>query len=245
MGKYLFLFLTCFIIFSSLSHASNSSSCPIDFGYINTFTFPWDPTDCRGGKDGKNCCWVHRSLFSIGLSQYLQKHKTFFLPNLQTSTSCISDFQSQLSSTQDVRQNFSSCLTSTDEFVANPSSCARIMTVSDWVEQGGSTPELESSCKGDLSRSIDCRSCLDAGMAVNSRLVSLNQDSTKCFQFTALFAAGIVNSFGPEDIRTADCILAQPWYHFPSESESKSKSRSNQNQDQPGRCGCDFYIQKM
>ncbi|KAK4340997.1 hypothetical protein RND71_039498 [Anisodus tanguticus] len=54
--------------------------------------------------------------------------------------------------------------------------------------------------------------CVDAGLKVNTLLVSLNPNSTnaKCFYFTALYAAAMVNEFGPEDPRTAGCVLALP-----------------------------------
>ncbi|MFS7938493.1 putative transferase, protein kinase RLK-Pelle-RKF3 family [Helianthus anomalus] len=225
MEKHLFLFLiSLLLLFSTSTHASNSSSCPIDFAYVNTF--PWDTSDCTTATTNatQNCCSGLRSLFGIGLSNHLHKNKTFYFPTLQASNSCFNDFQSHLSSLN-IKQIFSTCLTSPEEFVANPSSCAGIMTVSDWIKTVGSKPVFESSCDGDLGGYLKCRSCLDAGMAVNSGLVSLNQNSTKCFQFTALYAAGIINSFGPEDTRTADCILAVSV----SKSKSKSNSRSKKN----------------
>lgn len=51
----------------------------------------------------------------------------------------------------------------------------------------------------------------------------MNQNSTKCFEFTALYAAGIINSLGPEDYRTADCILGVSL----SPSVTKPKGKSN------------------
>ncbi|KAI7729098.1 hypothetical protein M8C21_019436, partial [Ambrosia artemisiifolia] len=224
MRMHLFFFLIVLLIFSSLSHASNSSSCPIDFRYVNTFTFPWDPSECISGKDAKNCCSSLTSLFGIGLSQYLRKNKTFLLPNSQTSTSCISDFQSHLSLIPDVQQTFSSCITSSDEFVASPSSCSGIMTVSDWVEKVGPTPKLDYACNGDLSKLQMCADCVDAGLDVLSQS-SLNKSSTACFMLVVLYAGGIINSFGPDDIRTAECIFGQPLFTFTSESKSISRSQ--------------------
>lgn len=60
-------------------------------------------------------------------------------------------------------------------------------------------------------------------MAVNARLASFSRNSSKCFTFTALYAAAIVNSFGPEDTRTADCILGVPL----AKSRSRSSSKKN------------------
>ncbi|KAK9080121.1 hypothetical protein SSX86_001796 [Deinandra increscens subsp. villosa] len=229
MWTHLFISL---IVFSTSSHASDSnsnsnssssSSCPIDFNYVNTF--PSDTSDCAAANATGNCCSTLRSLFGIGLSHHLQQHKAFYFQNSLSSAACLSDFQSHLDSIPNLRQNFSACLTSANEFVANPSNCAGIMTESDWIRTVGPTPVLDSACNGDLAAFLKCKSCLDAGMAVNTRLVSLNQNSTKCFEFTAIYAAGIINSLGPDDIRTADCILGVSV----AASKSKSKSKSKKN----------------
>ncbi|KAI3821261.1 hypothetical protein L1987_08825 [Smallanthus sonchifolius] len=224
MRKQRLLFFIGLCIFSCLSHISKSSLCPIDFSYVNTF--PWEVSDCTTAgattTTTENCCSSLRGLFRIGLSHHLKKTKTFYLPNPQSSASCISDFQTRISSIS-VAQSFSTCHSSINEFVARPSNCDGIVTLSDWVEMIGPNSVLESSCDGDLAGFLRCRSCLEARMDVNSRLVSLSQNSTKCLAFTALYAAGIVNSFGPDDLRTAECILGI------SLSRSTSNPRSKKN----------------
>ncbi|KAK1407710.1 hypothetical protein QVD17_39334 [Tagetes erecta] len=222
MRKHFFIALC---IFSSLSYIATSSSCPIDYTYVNTF--PWDISECTTTTTStatttENCCSSLRGLFRIGLAHHLKKTKTFYLPNPQSSASCISEFESRLPSIP-VIQSFSRCHTSTDEFVAKPSNCDGILTLFDWVDIIGPNTMLESSCDGDLTGFLRCRSCLEARMDVNSRLVSLSRNSTKCLAFTALYAAGIVNSFGPDDIRSAECILGI------SLSKSTSKSRLSKN----------------
>ncbi|XP_023731854.1 probable receptor-like protein kinase At1g11050 [Lactuca sativa] len=225
MGKCRFLCVIClFFILPSLHRAAISSSCPTDFNYVTTF--PWDSSACRTTTTNDtatpNCCQTLRSLFGIGLAHHLNQTSTFLFPNLQSSISCLSDFQSHLSSIS-ITQIFSTCLTSTTEFVATPSKCAEIVTLSDWVNKSGPTTALDSSCNVDFAGFLSCSSCLDAGMAVNTRLVALSRNSSKCFTFTALYAAAIVNSFGPEDTRTADCILGVPL------AKSRSNSRSKKN----------------
>ncbi|KAI3686916.1 hypothetical protein L1987_80606 [Smallanthus sonchifolius] len=224
MRKQRLLFFIGLCIFSCLSHISKSSLCPIDFSYVNTF--PWEVSDCTTSgtttTTAENCCSSLRGLFRIGLAHHLKKTKTFYLPNPQSSASCISDFQTRISSIS-VAQSFSTCHSSINEFVARPSNCEGIVTLSDWVEMIGPNSVLESFCNGDLAGFLRCRSCLEARMDVNSRLVSLSQNSTKCLAFTALYAAGIVNRFGPDDVRTAECILGI------SLSRSKSNPRSKKN----------------
>ncbi|XP_059454371.1 probable receptor-like protein kinase At1g11050 [Corylus avellana] len=47
-------------------------------------------------------------------------------------------------------------------------------------------------------------------MMVDSQLTSLDPNGTKCFYFTCLYAAGIVNEYGPKNASTASCILGLP-----------------------------------
>lgn len=69
---------------------------------------------------------------------------------------------------------------------------------------------LDTACNGDLTGLTRCGICLDAGLKVNSQLSALDPNATKCFYFTILYAAAIVNQFGPKDVRTAGCILGLP-----------------------------------
>ncbi|PWA51769.1 protein kinase-like domain, Concanavalin A-like lectin/glucanase domain protein [Artemisia annua] len=221
MGKQFLLILISLLIFSSSSHAqNNSSSCPIDFNYVDTFS--WDTSVCTtvaaSANDTKICCTALRSLLGIGLSRYLKVTNTFYFTNLQTSTSCIKDFQAHLDLLS-VKQSFSKCLEYPTELVDSPANCAGIVTLSDFVDKASPISGLESSCKGDLGGDLVCRSCLAAGQEVNARLVPLSRNSSKCFVFISLYAAGIINTFGPEDTRTADCILGV--------TLSKPKSKSN------------------
>ncbi|KAL0451120.1 UNVERIFIED_CONTAM: putative receptor-like protein kinase [Sesamum latifolium] len=106
---------------------------------------------------------------------------------------------------------FPACFNDTTEFVNRPStSCAGIVTVNDWTQRIYTYAPLESSCNGDLTGLTRCSLCVDAGLKVNSYLVSLHPNSTKCFFFAILFAAAIVNDYGPEDVRTASCIFGLP-----------------------------------
>ncbi|XP_071704212.1 probable receptor-like protein kinase At1g11050 [Rutidosis leptorrhynchoides] len=224
--RNLLLVISFLIILSSSSHASNSSLCPIDFNYVNTFKSSTSDCDTSIPIATDHCCRSLRSLFAIGLAQHLKQTNSFYFENQQMSTYCISSFQSHLLLLS-VRQSFSTCLTSIDEFVSSPRNCAGIVNVSDWADKAGPTTVLQSSCGGDLGRVISCDSCIKAFLSVYSRLVSLSEHSSKCFDFTVLYATGIVNKFGPEDNKTATCILATPLDE--SKTKSKSNSRFKQN----------------
>ncbi|GFP89847.1 probable receptor-like protein kinase at1g11050 [Phtheirospermum japonicum] len=207
---FIFIYtISCTNQASSIS-SYDSSSCPINFDYIETF--PWDNSLCHSPTQS-GCCQTLRSLFGIGLANHLKQTSMFYLPDPNTSSSCITNFQNKLATTMSISNSlFPVCFNDTTEFVNRPStSCAGIMTIHDWTQKEFTHYiPLETSCNGDLTGLTRCSLCLDAGLKVNSYLVSLHPNSTKCFFFAILYAAAIVNDFGPEDVRTASCILALP-----------------------------------
>lgn len=156
----------------------------------------------------------------MGLAKHLKQSSIFYLPNADSSSSCLSDFQARIS-TKSIDQPFASCLNDTNEFILNPSSCAGISSLSDWTERVGPSSPIDTFCNADLTGLTRCSSCVEAGMGINAQLVSSYPNSTRCFYYAALYAAGIVNDYGPEDIRTAVCILGMPL------SSAVSNNRSN------------------
>lgn len=182
----------------------------MNFDYIETCN--WDTSLCTQESLEKSCCQTLRSLFGIGLAQHLKETSMFYLPNEDAALSCTSAFKAKLSSLSISQSFVSQCMNGTNDFVAKPSSCGGILTMKDWMSKVGRNNLLDSSCTGDLGGLTRCSLCLDAGYKVNTYLVSLNPNVTndKCFYFTALYAAAIVSEFGPEDPRTAGCVLALP-----------------------------------
>ncbi|KAB1200525.1 hypothetical protein CJ030_MR0G007019 [Morella rubra] len=195
------LFLFFCIIFSI---GSATSSCPIDLSYVETF--PWNTTLCRN-PSVKQCCQTLLSLFGIGLAQHLKDTSMFQLPDAATSSSCLSNFKTKLATLSIQPSLVTDCFQNSTQFVANRSRCAGIVTTQDWTEKLGPATLLNAYCQGDLTGLTRCSSCVDAGMSVTSQLTGLDPNGTKCFYFTVLYAAGIVNQFGPKDSRTAACIL--------------------------------------
>lgn len=207
--------ISCLIIFFI---SSADSSCPIDFSYVKTF--PWDSSSCRAPVD-KSCCQTIQSLLGLGLSKHLKDTSMFYLPNSDAAASCLSDFRAKLASIN----IFPSCTNTTSDLVVNPLNCAGITTTEDWVDKLGTSSELDSSCNSDLTGLTRCSSCLDAGLRVSSRLTSFNPNSTKCFYYTILYAAGVVNEYGPEDVRTAACIFGLPLLRSATDPGSKGLSK--------------------
>ncbi|ONI34621.1 hypothetical protein PRUPE_1G490800 [Prunus persica] len=197
-----------FLIFSIISRINSAtSSCPMDLNYVETF--PWDTSLCLD-PNGKHCCQTLLSLFGIGLAQHLKKTSMFQLPNSNISSSCLSNFQTSLAALSLDPSIVPLCFENSTQFVASPSSCAGIVTIQDWTQKVGPMNPLDTSCKGDLEGLTRCSSCLESGMKVNSQLTGLDANATKCFYFTVLYAAGIVNELGPSEPRTASCILGLP-----------------------------------
>lgn len=131
----------------------------------------------------------------------------FQLPDAATSSSCLSNFKTKLAALSIQPSLVTDCFQNSTQFVANRSRCAGIVTTQDWTEKLGPATPLNAYCQGDLTGLTRCSSCVDAGMSVTSQLTGLDPNGTKCFYFTVLYAAGIVNQFGPKDSRTAACIL--------------------------------------
>ncbi|XP_030545165.1 probable receptor-like protein kinase At1g11050 [Rhodamnia argentea] len=199
--------------------SSSSSPCPIDLGYVDTF--PWNSSLCLSGSDG--CCQTLLSLFGVGLAQYLRETSMFRLPNLTASSSCLSEFGTRLAARSVPASWVPLCFNSSARFVVNASSCDGIASVQDWTARVGPMSPLDTSCKGDLT-GTRCSQCVEAGLQVSSRLSSLDPNSTDCFYFTVLYAAGIVNELGPTDETTANCILGLPI----SSTANKDSDRSSE-----------------
>ncbi|XP_057973821.1 probable receptor-like protein kinase At1g11050 [Malania oleifera] len=238
MGKsQIFSSLLCLLIFSftsSLLHLA-SSTCPMDLSYVQTF--PWDTTLCRShdaGADSRGrCCQSLLSLFGMGLAQHLKDTSLFQLPDANSSSSCLSIFQSQIAALSIDPSLVPQCFSNTAQFVTNTSSCVGIENKQDWIKKIGETTELDQSCRsGDMVQQglTWCSACLDAGLKVTSQLVASDpKHSTKCFYFTILYAAGIVNEFGPKDERTATCIMGLPLSSSTKPDRESSNGTSNRN----------------
>ncbi|XP_021284428.1 probable receptor-like protein kinase At1g11050 [Herrania umbratica] len=221
MGNSLF-FSSLLFLFCSTGFCidSNISSCPIDLSYVETF--PWDKSTCLD-PDGTQCCQALISLFGIGIAQHLKETSLFQLPNAVAAASCVSDFQNKLAALTIRPSLVTSCIHNSTQFVSNASSCAGIITIQDWIEKVGPVTVLDTACRGDVT-GLKCRSCIEAGYSVLSTLLSLDPNATKCFDFTVVYAIGVINEFGPKDPGAADCILGLP---LDSSTTDKAKKKSS------------------
>ncbi|KAJ8762801.1 hypothetical protein K2173_022930 [Erythroxylum novogranatense] len=220
--SYHLLFIIFFLTISVIYSVSAASLCPIDFSYVQTV--PWDTSLCRSDGGG-HCCLTLLSLIGMGLGQHLRETSMFQLPNATVSSSCLSDFQTKLAALSIDPALVPRCFNSS-QFVSNTTSCAGIVSTKDWIEKVGPMTPLDTSCRGEVSGLTSCSSCLDAGLKVNSQLTNLNpRNSSKCFYFTCLYAAAIVNERGPLDDSTAGCMLALPLQSSATNNKSKASSK--------------------
>ncbi|KAK7331613.1 hypothetical protein VNO80_28350 [Phaseolus coccineus] len=216
-----------FAVFSSTSLSSAAPSpsttptCPMDLNYV--LRIPWNTSAChnfqqplaaKNGTDANTCCISLLSLFGVGLAQHLKETSQFQLPNLATSVSCILDFQSKLS-TLSLPNNLADSCFDPLQFVISPNICAGIQTISDWTKKLGQSTPLNTACKPDLTDLSRCDVCLGAGLQVKQELISIDGNashSIDCFYFSILYAAGIVNEFGPESNGAVTCIFSMSVY---------------------------------
>ncbi|XP_027931509.1 probable receptor-like protein kinase At1g11050 [Vigna unguiculata] len=217
----MFAVFYCMSLSSAAPSPSPTSTCPMDLNYVRRI--PWNTSAChnfqqtlaaKNGTDANNCCISLLSLFGIGLAQHLKETSQFQLPNLATSLSCIHDFQSKLSSLSLPDNLVDSCFDPL-QFVISPNICAGIQTISDWTKRLGPSTPLDTACKPDLTDLSLCDVCLGAGLQVKQELISKDGNtshSIDCFYFAILYAAGIVNEFGPESNGAVTCIFSMSVY---------------------------------
>ncbi|KAG8646134.1 probable receptor-like protein kinase At1g11050 [Manihot esculenta] len=214
-----------------------SSQCPVDLNYV--LRIPWNKTVCQNYQPSKNdssnsqidmtnkdpCCMALLSLFGVGLAQHLKQTSLFQLPSLPTSVSCLQYYQAKLSSLSLADDIVSHCFDPM-QFVLTPNLCAHVQTSQDWVAKLGKSTVLDSACKPDLVDLTSCSACVAAGFKVQSELILKDGDNTHatdCFYFTVLYAAGIVNEFGPESDGAVTCIFG---LDLESNMGSSSKAHS-------------------
>lgn len=214
-----FIPLVCICIFlQNLVSSSpiSTSQCPMNFNYV--LTIPWDSSACKNNGENpefdasRSCCQTLISLYGIGFAQHLKQTSRFRLPDLSTSISCLSDFQTRLNSLS-LDKNLTSMCFEPHRFVNTTNICANIQTKQDWLMALGPSTSLDTGCSQDLSDLTACDACVHAGFQVQARLLAIDGNSSHskgCFYYAILYAAGIVNEFGPESAGALSCIFGLP-----------------------------------
>ncbi|XP_008783314.1 probable receptor-like protein kinase At1g11050 [Phoenix dactylifera] len=201
-----------------------ADECPLDLNYVGTF--PWNPSSCVAPVTNMTaCCMTLLSLYGIGVAERLRLTGLFRLPNYTAAVACLDDFRSNLSAFSLPSDLVPTCFPSPERLVISPDYCDGILSAQNWTAKLGSSTDLDSACRPDLSVSTQCYACLNAGFAVASQLTALDGNAshaTNCFFLATVYAAGVVNQYGPEDTRAAGCIFGLALSSSSSPSRSKS-----------------------
>ncbi|XAR49387.1 Non-specific serine/threonine protein kinase [Bertholletia excelsa] len=182
---------------------------------------PWDYSSCQinvsysNSTSTRTCCQTLLSLYGAALAQHLKDTSFFRLPDLSTSKTCLSLFQSKLNSLSLTSNITFSCLDPHTYANTTNNPCAGISTEQDWVSRAGgrTTALLRKACGADLSDLSACDTCVLAGFRAHSQLLSVDRDdshSRGCFHYTVMYAAGVVNGPGPKSKGALECILGLP-----------------------------------
>ncbi|KAJ1397078.1 Serine-threonine/tyrosine-protein kinase, catalytic domain [Sesbania bispinosa] len=202
-----------------ISYLSSCSSSPISYLMLHLPHVPWISAMLRlflGTHQPAEVQLIHSTVAKpflaswYRLAQHLKETFQFQLSDENTSTTCLSDFKIKLAALSIDPSLVPSCFQNSTQFVTNPSNCAGINNTQDWKQKVGMMSPLDTSCQGDMSSQTRCSICTDAGLKVTSQLNSIDPNATKCFYFSILYAAAVVNQFGPTDVGTAGCILGMP-----------------------------------
>ncbi|XP_071725613.1 probable receptor-like protein kinase At1g11050 [Rutidosis leptorrhynchoides] len=221
-----FLVLSSFLItLQTQQTLITAASCPMDFSYVSQIA--WPTADCRRQTTAvsnlTSCCQTLLSVYGIGVAERLKTTSLFNLPDFDTSKTCLDDFQTKLDALKLPNDIANNCF-DPEQFVISNNTCAGIRTVQDWDKKLGNDTILSSSCKGDLTDLTACADCVDAGLKVHSQLNSIDGNvshSNDCFYFVVLYAAGVVNQFGPKSDGAVACTFG---INFPQKSGKKSGS---------------------
>ncbi|ESW33460.1 hypothetical protein PHAVU_001G071300 [Phaseolus vulgaris] len=215
------MILTFMLLFTILIAAA-SSSCPMDLTYVQTI--PWNTSICKDPINKSPCCLTLSSIFGIGLAEHLKQTSIFYLPDVNTSSACLSDFKDHLAAISVKPTIVPLCFPHPTQFVTNSSACAGIRTLQDWNQKVGMDSPVKTSCKGDLKDQNLCRICSDVAIELKSNLTLIdpNANAVECFYYIVLYAAAVANPFGTTDLSTTGCI-----FNLPEPSNVVTRGSSN------------------
>ncbi|XP_062009554.1 probable receptor-like protein kinase At1g11050 isoform X2 [Rosa rugosa] len=211
------VFLSLIVLPIQSLSSTNTTTCPIDFSYV--LTVPFNSSSCKNFEFPtktpeldvikNSCCRTLLSVLGIGLAQHLKDTSLFLLPNIATSTSCLQDYRSKLTSISLPTYVVDSCF-EPSQFITSPKICASIESSQDWVDKLNHSTALDSACKPDLMDHSSCDACVAAGFKIQQQLITVDGNtshSRDCWIFTVLYAAGMINELGPESSGSLSCIF--------------------------------------
>ncbi|XP_059438987.1 probable LRR receptor-like serine/threonine-protein kinase RKF3 [Corylus avellana] len=195
---------------------NGTAPCPLDFSVLRELITN------RPRLDVVTKCQFLRRGLQVVQSYYL-KHNGSFVPPLNSSESCWSDYQSLLDDIVPGLNTPDSCGFKT-EWIAE--GCMNITTRAQFeaIVPNQTLNNVVNNCNQSLENNSPCASCTTS---LSSILASYLTGATvgnlsDCTSYPSIYAAAFVNVYGPTDKGTAQCLFG---FNFTS-SGSKSNLRT-------------------
>ncbi|ERN07487.1 hypothetical protein AMTRI_Chr12g242040 [Amborella trichopoda] len=186
------------------SSSQNRTTCPLDFSVLSRFA--------EGAKQAnlsRRCQYSLQGLHLV-LAEFLRTNG-LFLPPLNSSDSCWNDFETAI---HGVYPNFnirSSCGFETSWISQG---CMNITTRAQFEAQvpESSIRDMKRLCNQSLENNAPCSGC--TATLSSTQAAYLPGDSignmTVCSNYASIYAAALVNQYGPTDQGTALCLFLLP-----------------------------------
>ncbi|XP_077218654.1 receptor-like kinase in in flowers 3 [Tasmannia lanceolata] len=222
---FLVFFLLGFSDFSAtvngyrpLNRKLADSGCPMNFGVLQKF-IESAPSNSQNLNLSTRCQYVLQGLHLVQ-AEYL-KTNGLFLPPLNSSQACWDSYQTLANG---YFPDFS--IRSRCGFQTNwiSEGCMNITSLTQFesIVPQSSLQDVQNSCNQSLSNNSPCSSCTTSLSRLQSSYLPGPEvgNVTECSAYPFIYAAGVVNQFGPTDDGTAMCM-------FLLSASSPSSNKSN------------------
>ncbi|XP_059456568.1 probable LRR receptor-like serine/threonine-protein kinase RKF3 [Corylus avellana] len=202
----------CFLVALALALAllpsktlaqNDTAPCPLDFSILRELI---ESTN-RPKLDVSTECQYIRQGLRLVLSYYL-KHNGSFVPPLNSSESCWSDYQSLI---DDFAPGFnirSSCGFKT-EWIAE--GCMNITTRAQFEAKvpNQTLNNVVNNCNQSLENNSPCASCTTSFSSISASYLTGTSvgNLSDCTAYPSIYAAALANVYGPTDKGTAQCLF--------------------------------------
>ncbi|XP_010914351.1 probable LRR receptor-like serine/threonine-protein kinase RKF3 [Elaeis guineensis] len=194
-------FLSCCLLLGFVR--SQNSSCPLDFSVLQKFI----PFASVPSGTADRCSFVLETLHLV-LAEYLRT-AGLFLPPVASAAACWSSLNSALSPVLPSSFSLPSSCGFQPSWISE--GCMNITTRAAFeaVVTTSGIREMAQSCNQSLLPVPTCTACTASLSNVKAAYLTgaVYGNVTDCTAYTFIYAAGVVNHFGPTDDGTAFCIF--------------------------------------
>ncbi|KAI4326484.1 hypothetical protein MLD38_031794 [Melastoma candidum] len=201
MPQILCLLLLLLLLFPTL--ALSQAACPLNFTVLSDL-IPPSAASQTGIDVPTECHYIQQGLRLVE-SDYLRR-TGFFLPPLNSSTSCWNSYQSLINSLIPNFNILSSCGFNSSWISQG---CVGIDTRKDFEDRVGNATisSLVSSCNQSLLSGSPCAVCYTSLSNLHLNGTSIGNVSD-CSTFPFVYAGAFANYLGPTDTGTAKCLFS-------------------------------------